>query len=653
MSNSDGTVLGREDWLQAALAAIGAATIVTDAVGRIVLINPVAESLTGWSQDEAADQPIASVFRIRDERTGEPVTDPVSAVLASGTALELSNHVVLVARDGREWVLDDGAAPVRGADGQLIGAVLVFRDVTLRRGTERVVEDAWAFAEGVMQAVREPIVVLDSALCVRTANRAFQQTFGEAVAGRRLQERGNRAWELPELQRHLKAVAETGLRFDDFEFAYDSPEIGPREMLLNGRRISPVGLVESFVLLAAEDVTDLRRYAKSILESETRYRRLFETAQDGILLVDPNTRKVFDANPFMTDLLGYLREDLIGKELWEIGLFRDIESSKAAFGTLLEVGYIRYEDLPLRTFDDREIDVEFVSNVYAVGKSRVIQCNIRDVTARRRAEEAVGVAHEVLETRVRERTAELAETNDALAAEIVRRQAAESARLDLQGRLTKAQEDERRHIARELHDQMGQHLAALSLGLKVARDAIPDLSSVGTRLYQLQALTDVIGREVHNLALELRPTALDDLGLPAALANYTESWSGRSGVEVDFQTVGLDAARLPAPIETSLYRIVQESLTNVLRHAQARRVSVLLQRTAGQVVAVVEDDGLGFGPEPISGQSGERDRLGILGMQERATLVGGTMAVESSPGKGTTVIVRIPLPAPESSDSLA
>ncbi|PKH46344.1 hybrid sensor histidine kinase/response regulator, partial [Dehalococcoides mccartyi] len=121
--------------------------------------------------------------------------------------------------------------------------------------------------------------------------------------------------------------------------------------------------------------------------SELRYRRLFETAQDGILILDANTGKIADANPFLLNILGYAQEEILGKELWEIGIFKDIASSRKAFAVLQEKEYIRYEDLPLKTKSGQIQQVEFVSNVYWVGDEKIIQCNIRDITDRKRAEE--------------------------------------------------------------------------------------------------------------------------------------------------------------------------------------------------------------------------------------------------------------------------
>ena len=154
---------------------------------------------------------------------------------------------------------------------------------------------------------------------------------------------------------------------------------------------------------------------------------------------------------------------------------------------------------------------------------------------------------------------------------------------------------------------MGQHLTALGLGLKASRTRPRTRPRPGDRLQQLQGLTDLIGREVHQLALELRPTALDDLGLESRPWRTTrERWSERSGVEVDFHAAGLDGGRLPGPAETALYRVVQEALTNVLKHAQSPAGELVLQRVPGQAVAVVEDDGVrvrrGVGDGPVAGR---------------------------------------------------
>lgn len=634
------------DWFRVALTSVGDAVILTDLQERVTFMNPVAEALTGWPATEGTGQSLSIVFRIAHEGDRRPVENPVAEVIARGVTVNLARHTVLIARDGSECPIDDSAAPIRDRAGGLAGAVLVFSDARERRQAERAEADARAFAEAIVETVREPLVVLDAGLRVRSANRAFHQTFGvqpTAAVGQVLYDLGNHQWDIPELRALLEVVIPHDRSFDDFEVDYAAEDGSHRTMLLNARGINRPSGAGRLILLALEDVTERRQAAHDLKVSESRYRRLFETAQDGILILDAQTRLIDDANPFLTDMLGYAREELVGKELWEIGLFENIEVSKSAFRTLQEDGYIRYEDLPLRTKDERGIDVEFVSNVYRVDDRPVIQCNIRDITDRKRAEAGVREAHGLLERRVQERTAELARTNQALTSEVEGRKIAEAARQDLLRRLATAEEDERRRIARELHDQMGQHLAALGLGLKSLRDGSPTESPAGRRLRQLQDLTDNLGREVHNLALELRPTALDDLGLRTVLTNYAEEWSGRSGVEVDFHGNGAQRGRLPSEVETALFRVVQEALTNVLKHAQARHVSLILQCSASQVLLIVEDDGRGFDAEAGLKATGAGDRLGLLGMRERLTLVGGSVTVESTLGNGTTVFAQVPL----------
>jgi signal transduction histidine kinase len=232
--------------------------------------------------------------------------------------------------------------------------------------------------------------------------------------------------------------------------------------------------------------------------------------------------------------------------------------------------------------------------------------------------------------------------------ELVERQRAETERIQLLRRLVTAQEEERRRVAHDLHDQMGQHLSALMLGLKGLEHHSSGSSPTIELVHQLQGLTDQLIQEVRRLAWELRPAVLDNLGLSTALRRYAEEWSQRCGVGVDFHSSGFDDQRLPPPVETALYRVVQEALTNVLRHAHAQRVSVLLERHHDHVLAIVEDDGQGFDAEATMNAPDAQRRLGLLGMQERVALVEGTFEIESTPGGGATVFVRVPLTAESS-----
>lgn len=223
-----------------------------------------------------------------------------------------------------------------------------------------------------------------------------------------------------------------------------------------------------------------------------------------------------------------------------------------------------------------------------------------------------------------------------------RRRRAEAARRQLLRRLVAAQEEERARLSRELHDKMGQHLTALALGLEV-HGAGPSRPAEES-LRRLHDLAEGLSQEVRDLAWELRPPELDHLGLKEALACYAEQWSRRSGIAVDFVSAGgADGRRLAPEAETALYRVAQEALTNVLKHAAARDVTLVLEQTPEQVLLVVEDDGRGFESEEAPDGAASRRRMGLLGMRERVELAGGTLSIESAAGAGTTLVARVPL----------
>lgn len=208
--------------------------------------------------------------------------------------------------------------------------------------------------------------------------------------------------------------------------------------------------------------------------------------------------------------------------------------------------------------------------------------------------------------------------------------------------LTTAQEEERRRISRGLHDEAGQALTSILVGLKLLESAT-DVRQAHQQSASLRALTVETLEALHDLALELRPGVLDELGLAPTLERYVKDFGAKHRLAADFQAHGFDGRRLPTSIETTLYRIAQEALANVARHAGAANVSVLLERRGNSAILIVEDDGQGFDVETVLGRGRDGGRLGLFGMQERAVLIDGTLTIESSSGGGTTVFVEVPL----------
>jgi PAS domain S-box-containing protein len=244
--------------------------------------------------------------------------------------------------------------------------------------------DTQSCASAVMRTMREPLLVLDDTLCVRVAIPSFYETFKttpEQTLGRPLHELGNRQWNIPSLRKLLDELSPTNGDFGDYEVEHDFPDIGWRTMLLSARRLQD-GERRTKLILGIEDVTERRAAEHKLEASEIRYRRLFEAAHDGILILSTSTRRIIDVNPFMLKLLDYPREHFLGKELWEIGIFRDKEANQNAMVELQENGSIRFEDMPLQDRDGHRHPVEIVANVYQEDRRTVIQCNIRDIGER-------------------------------------------------------------------------------------------------------------------------------------------------------------------------------------------------------------------------------------------------------------------------------
>lgn len=356
------------------------------------------------------------------------------------------------------------------------------------------------------------------------------------------------------------------------------------------------------------DITERRRTELALRESEERLTLAFEGAQQGIWDWNLETGAVVYSSRWK-QMLGYSGDEIEPHiSAWERLVHPDDRAAADRAHETVTRGQPTYEaEFRIRHKEGHYIHV--LSRGFAVRRDPggpVVRI--------------VGTHFDLTERRKRE---------------------AERARNELLAHLVYVQEDERRRIARDMHDQFGEQLTALNLRIALLKDASTSRPDIAAQADALDTIARHLDRDVDQLVWQLRPTALDDLGLRPALANYVQEWSRRTDIAAELHTSGLLDDRLAPEVETALYRIAQEALNNVAKHSRARRVEVILERRADCVLLILEDDGVGFDP---AHSAADRHGFGLVGMKERAALVGASLEIESTPGNGATILVRMAVP---------
>jgi two-component system, chemotaxis family, CheB/CheR fusion protein len=401
------------------------------------------------------------------------------------------------------------------------------------------------------------------------------------------------------------------------------------------------------VVLTFVDITGRKHAEEALRASQERLRLLIDSVPDYAIFTTDEEGRIDTWNSGAARMFGYTEAEAIGQHAEIMFTAED----RQAGVPLQELRKAREAG---RAPDDRWHVRKDGSRFYASGAvaplrsaGRAITGFVKiahDLTERKRWEEALQSARADLEVRVLERTAELAGVNQALDAELRDRERVEERIRGLLRRLISVQEDERRRIARDLHDQVGQELAALSLKIEaLGKLLVRDAGALPGAVDELRQIIAKLDRELDFVAWELRPASLDDFGLAVSLDHFVRAWSRQFGLAADFHSQGLETARLAPEIETNLYRVAQEALNNVHKHAHASRAGVILERRDEQVVLVVEDDGIGFDPGEQAATADHERGLGLMGVRERAAVIGGTVEIESHPGQGTSLFVRVPL----------
>ena len=358
----------------------------------------------------------------------------------------------------------------------------------------------------------------------------------------------------------------------------------------------------------AHDITERKRAEEALRKSEERYRELFENAKDAMYVHD--LRGCYTSvNCAAEELTGYSRSEILGKEFGDFVAPEYISGVRESLCKKLADGTQAVYEVEVLTRDGRRVPVEvnsrlIIENGVAVG----VQGTVRDVAERKRSQAALQ---------------------------------------NFSRRLMEAQEAERQRLSRELHDEIGQVLTAVRINVEaVQREDKAD--AVSSLIEDSLGVIDEALRRVRNMSLDLRPPHLDDFGLTSALRWYIDRYAKRAGTGVQFiDEQPAEHSRLRRDLETACFRIVQEALTNVARHANAKSVSVRLARSNGYLILSIEDDGAGFEVGALRKYQSANATLGLRGMEERAEAVGGRIEIKSARGQGTKIRAQLPIVSPK------
>lgn len=371
--------------------------------------------------------------------------------------------------------------------------------------------------------------------------------------------------------------------------------------------LSPVLLdgVEHLVVIL-RDVTERKRVEAALRESEEQHRAILRTAMDGFWLADTQGR-LLEVNETYCRMSGYSAQELLAMTIPDLEANEAVDDTAARMQNIMQQGHDRFESSHRRK-DGSTFEVEVGVQYRPIEGGRFVVF-LQDITERKRAEQELKRSQQDLRS--------------------------------LSKAANEALEAERRRTARELHDELGQSLTALKMDLESLRSALPpDQPELGQRTQAMHALLDSTIAATRRIAANLRPLMLDDLGLAAALDWLTHNFSKHTGIATDL-VIDDAVAQVPEPIASALYRVTQESLTNVAKYAHASTAEIRLERDGDWVQLLVRDDGRGIGAADQS----KRGAFGLLGIRERVTLLGGKVAIKGEPGKGSEVRVRVPLAA--------
>ena len=429
--------------------------------------------------------------------------------------------------------------------------------------------------------------------------------------------------------------------------ALETGEEGQQDVEI-GSRLFSVWVVpfpaEDYANVYGRDITKGRKAEEALRESEERFATAFRVNPNGLVLSRISDRMILDVNQAFLSLIGYTREEVIGRTSHSLGLFVDPEKRDQAVGLLLRQESVRDYEVQIRCRSGEERTVLLSAEILHIGKENSFLTIIQDITERKKSEEELKKAHEELEKRVQERTVELSEAVQRLRAENIQRRQLEEILRESESQVRffasqclTAQEDERKRIANELHDSIASSLSGLKFRIeKIGEEMKQGIGNLDSMM-ELPSKVAEINSEVRRIMADLRPAVLDDLGIVAAVNWFCREYEKTySPIQVN-NRISLSEQDVPDSLRTPIFRISQEAMNNIAKYSGASLVNLSLKREDTKIFLVIEDNGQGFDREKI------RRGLGLSTMLERAQFSGGSFDLESAPGRGTIIRLSWPI----------
>lgn len=606
----------------------------------IIQWNKGAEMLYGYTRQEALGRNSHQLLRtIHGEGFEKFFGELKLTRFWTGEVRHLTKEGRQLIIESRQQLLDTGSGT---------GSIVLEtnRDITDRRLAEERLRRNERELRVLTDSMPALICYIDAEERYRFVNRTYTEWFQkprEEIIGKKVRSiMGDKAYRevAPQMHQALEGVEAT------FQAKLEYKTAGTRSVHISYvPDVSSEGDVRGFYGLIS-DITELTHSRELLRTAEQRLGMIVDNVTDYAVFSLNRDARIDSWNAGAEHVFGWGADEILGLPGEILFLPEDVEAGvpQQELKTARETGRASDDRWHIKK-DGTRFFASGVTVPLYIGQTLTGYAKVAtDLTERQKQAEALQRAHDELEERVAQRTQELANTNASLVQEIENRKAAEQQRIDLLRRLVSSQEFERSRIARDIHDQLGQRLTALRLKIASIQGVVGDNEELTPRLRRLQEISEHLDSEVSFLAWELRPMALDDLGLAGALSAFVREWSKHHEIEADFHAAGIPKKRLDTETETHLYRITQEALNNITKHAAAQSVTVLLEkRGEDELVLVIEDDGRGFDREKIVPPDRSGRGLGLTGMGERAALIGGTVEIESAPGQGTAIFVRVPL----------